>query len=64
MPDEFDLSQEQQAEMLTYHIAEQIRIYPPKPIINCSDNCGPNIPHGKECTYYKDCLEDWQLRNK
>ena len=34
------------------------------PVINCKENCGENIPHGKACSFYKDCLEDWELNNR
>lgn len=34
------------------------------PEINCLDTCGANVPHGKECTYYKDCLQDWEREQR
>jgi hypothetical protein len=34
------------------------------PDIDCANTCGTNTPHGKACTFYKDCLEDWELRTK
>ena len=37
------------------------------PIINCLNNCGPESSdnlHGKACTFYKECLEDWQIAQR
>lgn len=64
MPDNFDLSQEQQDDMLSYHISEQRRMFPPIPIIDCLNTCGPDVPHKKNCEDYRYCVEDWERRNR
>ena len=64
MPDDFDRSQEDQATMAQYYLEEALRKPLTIPVINCADNCGTGIPHGKACTYYKDCLEDWELTQR